>query len=75
MTCFLFTFVVTTVFWLALMGYGLRKVLIHMKSPEAAEAITKHVLTPLFCKVDGTIINLKIAPSEDESPFVEEDKS
>lgn len=76
MTCFLFSFLRTTVFWLALAGYGLRKVLSHMRNnPEAAASVTLHVLTPLFGKADESIIDLQVARSEDDPPFTEEDKS
>ena len=49
MTCFLFAFILSTAFWLALLVYGIRRVTNNMKNnPEAQHAIVRHVLTPVF---------------------------
>ncbi|MDB5309113.1 MAG: hypothetical protein JWO38_3315 [Gemmataceae bacterium] len=49
MTCFLFTFILTSTGYWLLLWYALRRVLNHLRNnPEAQTAITKHVMTPLF---------------------------
>ena len=54
MACVLFTVILTSAGWVALLPFGLRRVPDNMKhSPEAAAAITKHVLTPLFGDKEG----------------------
>jgi hypothetical protein len=43
------TFLFTTVLWLGVLIFALRRVILHLKdNPEGCQAISEHVLVPLF---------------------------
>lgn len=63
MLTILLTFLMTTLAWLVLLGFGLRRLAFHLKGNEAAmQAVTQHVLLPLIGKTP-------VEPEEEHPPI------